>query len=87
MSALLEHLQSVSEAWVGAFGSGGWLLLAMASLAGVLGALRIVTVSVMWLMARSERKYQQQVERRRQGLAAASMAPPRASGIKHGRVG
>lgn len=46
----------------------------------------VVTRAVLGLMARSERHYQQRLERRRMGLEAAAMAPPRASGTKHGRV-
>ena len=45
-----------------------------------------VTRAIWSLMDRSERAYQQRLERRRMGLESAAMAPPRASGTKHGRV-
>lgn len=46
----------------------------------------VLTRLLWWLMDRSERHYQQRLERRRMGLESAAMAPPRASGTKHGRV-
>lgn len=65
----------------------------MSALATLVVGLALVIIGLFalvdWLLdERSrERHYQRRLERRRMGLEAAAMAPPRASGPTHRRIG